>query len=85
MEGPIESKIERILLDDLGVSPDLVHAGYLFSGAELDSFDRIRLVELLQERFEIQIDWSAVIPENFDSISAMVQLIRTIRMNRVDT
>lgn len=79
----IDSILERLLTDDLGVPPDLVHAGCFFSSGELDSFDLIRLMELLQERLEINIDWSAVVPDNLDSISAMAQLVKSTRMHRV--
>jgi acyl carrier protein len=82
MDREIDSEIERILTHDLGLPSDLARAGCLFSDGMLDSFDRIRLVELLQEKFKIDIDWSELIPENLDSISAMAQLVKTTQTNR---
>lgn len=80
----IEAKIRTILIEDLGLEEGRVARGQLFSAGGLDSFDRIRLVELLQDRFGINIDWRLVIPTHFDSDTKIARLIKSIVTVGVD-
>lgn len=41
----------------------------------LDSFDIVSLVTTLDEKFEISIDGMDIIPENFSTINAIVNLL----------
>jgi acyl carrier protein len=74
----IAAKVRTVLIDDLGLEEGLVAQGQLFSKGGLDSFDRIRLVDLLQERFGISIDWRLVVPRHFDSDTEIARLIERI-------
>jgi acyl carrier protein len=48
--------------------------GFIAKGM-LDSFDIISIVSDMEENFEIVIDGAEILPENFDSIEAIVNLI----------
>ncbi len=41
----------------------------------LDSFDIISLVSVLEEKYGIEIDGLDIVPENFQSIGAVVSLV----------
>ena len=42
----------------------------------LDSFDVISLVSMLEEKYSIEIDGLDIIPENFENIEAIINLIK---------
>ncbi len=67
-------EIREILVDirpeyDFKEDVDFIEAGML------DSFDVITLVTELEEKFDIQIDGSEIVPERFNSIKAIKALI----------
>ena len=51
-------------------SDDFVEDGYL------DSFDIVSLVSILEEKYNIIIDGLDVLPENFESVEAIIKLIQ---------
>lgn len=51
---------------------DLVEGGYL------DSFDIITLVTQLNEKFDIDIPVEEIITENFDSVDAILILVKRL-------
>lgn len=55
---------------DFTESEDFVEDGFL------DSFDIISLVSTLEEKYHIKIDGLDVIPDNFCSADAIVQLVK---------
>ena len=42
----------------------------------LDSFDIVSLVTMIEERFNVQIDGIDIVPENFESVMAIGDLIK---------
>ena len=48
--------------------------GFVSKGM-LDSFDIISIVSDIEESFDIAIDGAKILPENFDSIEAILNLI----------
>ena len=50
----------------------------LLAAGIIDSFDIVNLVVELEEAFDIEIDPSLVIPENFRTVDAMIELIKSI-------
>lgn len=59
-----------------------IKPGFTFTGrndlvdsGDLDSFDVISLVSELNDAFDIDIPVEAIIPENFNSVDAMMALI----------
>jgi acyl carrier protein len=51
------------------------NTGFITKGM-LDSFDIISLVSDIEENFEVAIDGAQILPENFDSIDAITNLIQ---------
>ncbi len=41
----------------------------------LDSFDIVTLVSMIEEKYDVSIDGLDIVPENFVSIEAIVELI----------
>ena len=50
------------------------HVNFIESGI-LDSFDVVTLVTSLDEEFGISIDGTEILPENFSTIGAIIQLL----------
>ena len=48
---------------------DIVEGGYL------DSFELMTLISMLSEAFDVEIEVDDIIPENFNSINAIVSMI----------
>ncbi|MFV0314065.1 MAG: phosphopantetheine-binding protein [Anaerotignum sp.] len=57
--------------------PDVEFEGNkeLIDGGELDSFDIVSLVGELCEAFDIEIGAEDIVPENFNSVEAMMAMI----------
>ena len=47
----------------------------------LDSFGVISLISELEDQFEIEIDASEIVPENFNSADAMWKMIQRLQEN----
>ena len=47
----------------------------------LDSFGVISLISELEDQFEIEIDASEIVPENFNSADAMWKMIQRLQDN----
>ncbi len=58
---------------DLSAVEDIIEGGYL------DSFELMSLISNLGEAFEIEIDVDDIIPENFNSIENMVNMVENIK------
>ena len=72
----MQDKIREILVDirpeyDFLEDKDFIEAGML------DSFDVLTLVTDLEEKFNIKIDGGDILPENFSSINAIKDLIKS--------
>lgn len=48
--------------------------GFIAKGM-LDSFDIISIVSDMEENFNVAVDGAQILPENFDSIEAIINLI----------
>ena len=53
---------------------NLENTGFIAKGM-LDSFDIISIVSDVEENFDIEIDGAKILPRNFDSIEAILNLI----------
>ncbi len=67
-------EIREILIDTRPEYDFLEDIDFVESGM-LDSFDVITLITDLEEKFNIRIDGSDILPENFCSIKAIENLI----------
>ncbi|MDN5078318.1 acyl carrier protein [Aliarcobacter butzleri] len=67
--------IIREILVDIRPEYDFLEDIDFIEAGMLDSFDIITLVTDLEENFDIRIDGSDILPENFCSIKAIENLI----------
>lgn len=59
---------------DIHATIDFTATDLIDSGA-MDSLTLVEVVETLMDEFDIEIPYEEVLPENFNSIDAMVRLI----------
>lgn len=70
------------LLDILKeLRPDLTFEGNteLIDNGELDSFDIVTLVGEMCEAFDVEIGADEIVPENFNSVEAMLAMITRLQ------
>lgn len=73
--------MKEILMDILTeLRPDVDFEGEknLISGGVLESFDIVSLVSELTDEFDITIRPKDLVPENFNSVEAMLNMIETL-------
>ncbi|HHX74510.1 MAG TPA: acyl carrier protein [Firmicutes bacterium] len=77
----MEKKLLAILTE---LNPDVDFAGEenLIADGLLDSFDIIALVGELNDTFDIEIGLEHLLPENFNSVAAMMKLIKKLQAER---
>ena len=70
----MKNKIEQIIK---AVKEDVTQQEIrnIVSSGALDSFHIVQLVAALEENFNIEIDWNEVLPENFETIDAIEELV----------
>jgi len=71
----IESAIFLYLKNDLGVAEDLGRDDLLFTSGAIDSFDLVRILSFLNDRFSLDIPPLEVSLENFDSVARIGALV----------
>lgn len=73
--------MEKLLkiLEELRPDVDFVNETALIGDGILDSFDIVSLVGELNEEFDIEISPNDLVPENFNSAQAMMQLIEKLQ------
>lgn len=64
------------ILDDLRPDVEFEKEERLIDENILDSFDIVTLVFELNDAFDLSIDVNELVPENFNNVSAMVELIK---------
>lgn len=67
------------ILSEIRPDVDFEHETELIDGEILDSFDIIAIVGELNETFDIEIDVEDLEPENFNSASAILELVQKLR------
>lgn len=75
MESVINDYISREIVQDQAVLP-LSNDTSLLKGGILDSLSLLRLVVFVQERFQLTVDETDLLPENFDSVDAICAYLR---------
>ncbi len=63
------------ILEDLHPEVDFETEDALVSGKVLDSFDIVNLVTELDDAFDIEITAADLVPENFDTVDGIAELI----------
>ena len=74
--GTVTELVAQEVLQDRGVV-ELNPATNLIEAGLIDSLAIVLLVELLQERFDIEIEPEDVVAENFGTIAAIADLVAT--------
>ena len=67
------------ILSELRPDVDFENEDSLVTGGILDSFDIISLVGMLNDEYDITIRPANLVPENFDSAEAMLELIEKLQ------
>ena len=67
------------LLEDIRPDVEFEKETKLIDDSILDSFDIISIVQEMNEAFDIEIDVDKLEPENFNTVDAMLELIRTLQ------
>ena len=67
------------ILGEIRPDVDFEHETKLIDDEILDSFDIIAVVGELNETFDIEIDVEDLEPENFNSASAILELVQKLR------
>ena len=67
------------ILSEIRPDVDFEHETKLIDNEILDSFDIIAVVGELNETFDIEIDVEDLEPENFNSASAILELVQKLR------
>ncbi len=67
------------LLEDVRPDVEFEKEKKLIDDGILDSFDIISIVNDLNEAFDIEIDIEDLEPENFNTVNAMMELIKTLQ------
>ena len=69
---------ERILkiLNELRPDIEFESENRLIDEGILDSFDIVNLVHELNDEFDIDVSVDELVPDNFNSISAMIELVQ---------
>lgn len=66
------------ILNDLDDSIDWENEDQLIKDRKLDSFGVISLVSELEDAFDIEIEASDIVPDNFNSVNAMWAMIQRL-------
>ena len=67
------------LLEDIRPDVDFENEKKLIDDGVLDSFDIISIAQEISETFDVDINVEDLEPDNFNTVDAMVELIRTLR------
>jgi len=62
------------------IKPEVNFEGneHLIDNEELDSFDIVSIVSAINEEFDIEIGAGDIVPENFNSVEAIYNLIQKL-------
>ena len=67
------------LLEDIRPDVDFENEKKLIDDKVLDSFDIISIVQEMNETFDVEINVEDLEPDNFNTIEAMMDLIRSLQ------
>lgn len=67
------------ILEEIRPDIDFESETELIDGGVLDSFDIISIVSEVNDAFDIEIDVTDILPENFNSAEAILELIEKLK------
>jgi len=76
----LEEKMEELLKLLKKIKPEVNFEGneHLIDNEELDSFDIVSIVSAINDEFDIEIGAGDIVPENFNSVEAIYNLIQKL-------
>lgn len=74
----VKEKIIEIL-KEIKPNKSLENVTDIVEGGYLDSFEIMNLIMLMTENFGVEIGFEEIIPENFNSIDAMVAMVERLK------
>lgn len=69
------------ILSNLRPEFDFTSSSNFIDDGLLDSFDIVSLVTELEEQYDVSIDGEDIMPENFSSVEAIIELIEKSEQN----
>lgn len=66
------------ILEEVKKNVDFENETAIIDSGILESFDIIRLVNMLSEEFDVEFTAAELIPENFNSVDAIVNIIEEL-------
>ena len=74
----MEEKIRRIIEQ---IDPEILNykGSDMMEDGMVDSFEVIEIVAALEEEFDLEIDASFVVAENFADVDAIIRMMRKVR------
>ena len=67
------------ILKDVKPTKDLGNITDIIEGGFIDSFELMSLVAQLSESFNIEISIDELVPENFNSVDAIVRMVERLK------
>ena len=67
------------ILKEIKPTKDLTQIDEIIEGGYLDSFELMSLIAQLSEEFSIEIDVDEIVPENFNSVEAIVAMVERLK------
>ncbi len=75
----MEEKILEIIRENAGTDTDWSVQTALIDDELIDSFDLVAIISDLSDEFDIEITVDEMIPENFNSVEAIENLIQRLQ------
>lgn len=66
------------ILETIKKNVDFENETAIIDGGILESFDIIRLVNMLSDEFDVEFTAAELVPENFNSVDAIVEMIEEL-------
>lgn len=67
------------ILKEIKPTKDLSQITDIIEGGYLDSFELMSLIAMLGETFEVEIDIDEIVPENFNSVTAIAEMVGRLK------
>jgi len=67
------------ILQEVKPTRDLTDVQDIIEGGYLDSFELMNLISMLADGFGVEIGVDEIVPENFNSVAAMVAMVDRLK------
>ena len=66
------------ILEEIKKNVDFANETAIIDNGILESFDIIRLVNMLSDEFDVEFTAAELVPENFNSVDAIINIIEEL-------